>query len=123
MKIYCFGNEFIKEDALAKEIIDELEIPEVQFIRSEQPEELMELEGKIIIMDVVKNIKEVTIIKNIDQLEARGIISLHDFDLGFFLKLLKAIDVVKEVVIIGLPIKGKAKNLAKTVEKTILTLL
>lgn len=103
MKIYCFGNEYIKDDKLAKELADKLKIPNIQFIKCNKIEDILEENGTIYIMDVVKGIKEPTIITDINQLVNRTTISCHDFDLQFFLKLLKGLDRIDKVVIIGLP--------------------
>ena len=33
MKIYCFGNEFIKEDSLAKKLADEIKIKGLSLLK------------------------------------------------------------------------------------------
>ena len=103
MKIYCFGNEYIKNDKLAKELGDNLKIPNIEFIKCDKIEQILEEKGIIYIMDVVKGLKKPTIITNIDMLKNRSTISCHDFDLQFFLKLMKGLDKINEVIIIGLP--------------------
>jgi Ni,Fe-hydrogenase maturation factor len=101
MKILALGNEFIKEDSFAKEIAKSLssehEIVNVkdsfQFldeIRDSNDQEL-------VIIDVVKNLKEVKSLK-IQDLSSSKILTAHDMDAGFFLQLLNP-----NIKIIGLP--------------------
>ncbi|MFC1648838.1 hypothetical protein ACFL1B_05250 [Nanoarchaeota archaeon] len=55
-------------------------------------------------MDVVQGIDEVKLFDDIETFEQHKPSSLHDFDLGFFLKLLKEAGQVKgKVTIIGVP--------------------
>ena len=67
MKIIALGNEFIKEDSLAKEICLELQKEmscEFVFIKdSFQLMEELNSEDKMVIVDVVKDLKEVRKIK------------------------------------------------------------
>lgn len=115
MKVYCFGNEFVKDDALAKEVVDQINLEHVQFIKTDRPEIILEEKDTIVIIDVVKCIKELTIIEDIDVLKERNIVSLHDFDLGFFLKLMKTAGTIQTVHIIGLPMHGDKQELARQV--------
>ena len=110
-KIYCFGNEFVYDDALAKSIVDEISYPGVEFVKSNQPEELMNEEGRIIIIDVVKDIDKVILITDIEQLKSRDLFTLHDFDLGYFLKLMQSMSTLKEVKIIGIPQQGDKEKI------------
>lgn len=105
-KIYCFGNEFIHDDSLAKIIVDEISYPGIEFVKSNQPEDLMNEKGRIIIIDVVKDIDKVILITDIEQLKSRDLFTLHDFDLGYFLKLMQSMSTIKEVRIIGIPQQG-----------------
>ena len=115
MRVYCFGNEFVKEDSLAKKIISNININGIEFKKCNSVEDIDEKDFKrLFIIDVVENINEVIAINDIDRLKDRNIISLHDFDLQFFLKLLRSMDKIKKITIIGLPQKG---NLSKIREK------
>lgn len=109
MKIYCFGNEFLENDSLAKNIVDSIDIEDVEFIKCDDPSEIL-LEEEIIILDVAEGIEDVMLIEDIDQLKNSSITSLHDFDLSFFLKLMKRIDQLKKVKIIAIPMKGDVKD-------------
>ncbi len=103
MKVYCFGNEFMKNDALAKELADKLKVPGVEFVKCDNVEMLFEEKGTIYIMDVVKELKEITIITDLDKFKVGETLTCHDFDLGYFLKLMQKMGSIQEVVIIGLP--------------------
>ena len=117
MKVYCFGNEFLEEDSLAKELADTISISGIEFIKCNDPSEIVLDSGEIIILDVVEGIDEVILIDNIDQLKDNEIMSLHDFDLSFFLKLMKETGQIKKVKIIGIPMKGDKGKIKEAVVK------
>jgi Ni,Fe-hydrogenase maturation factor len=101
VKIFCLGNEFISKDSLAKKIGEQLkEDYNIQNIQSSF--ELMEIlknEDNLIILDVVQNLNEVKLL-SISDLRQDSILSAHDFDAGFVLKLLGE---NKKIKIIGIP--------------------
>lgn len=103
INVLCFGNEFIKGDSLAKKIADELKIPNINFIKCNNPEEVLNYGENLIFLDTIKDITEIKVFDDIDKIESRSIITLHDFDLGFFLKLMKEVGKVNNVRIIGIP--------------------
>ncbi len=115
--VLCFGNEAIKEDMLAKEIADELEIDGIKFVKCSSVDDLLSYSGNVYIMDVAKGLKEVTLIEDIRKLESNKLISLHDFDLGFFLKLMNEIGKIKNVKIIGIPMESNKEDAKKGVMK------
>ena len=87
--VLCFGNEYVHGDTLAKEIADEIEIEGVNFIKCDNVNEVLSHKGELYILDVAKGINEIKIFDDIDKLSVKNIMSLHDFDLGYFLKLMK----------------------------------
>lgn len=111
MKVYCFGNEFIKQDSLAKKLADEIKIKGVEFVKADS---LEGIGGDIVILDVVKGIKDVILLDDIEKIKEFHPISAHDFDIGTELKLRKAIGDIGKVIIIGIPMKG---NIAEIKEK------
>jgi|ETNmetMinimDraft_2_1059921.scaffolds.fasta_scaffold03093_4 Ni,Fe-hydrogenase maturation factor len=116
--ILCFGNEFIKEDSLAKELADEIKLTNINFIKCNSFNEIIECKDKnLFILDVVEDITEVIQIKDINQLKENKLFSLHDFDLGFFLKLMKSLGEIKNISIIGIPQKGNKEVIKKEVIK------
>jgi len=104
-RIYIFGNPLVKEDSLPLKLIDNLrkEFPSLEFKEFDTVEDL-ELEKELNIIDTVKGIKKVEIIENIDKIIVDKIYSLHDFDLGYNLKLLKKMKMIDKVRIFGVPL-------------------
>jgi Ni,Fe-hydrogenase maturation factor len=104
INIFCFGNPYIKEDNLALSLSKKVKLKGFNFISLNNPEQLLDYSNeRIIILDVCKGIKKIQLIKDIDRLEQNKIVSMHDFDLGFFLKLMKSSGKIKTVEIIALP--------------------
>ncbi len=118
MKILCLGNEFIKEDSLAKEIGKELAKEVYGIINIKDSFQLIsELNNnpdEIIILDVAEGIKEVKLLK-IEDLSDNNIITSHDIDAQFILKLFKN----KNISIIGISMNGEVMSIKKNV-KTLL---
>ncbi|MFH1440108.1 MAG: hypothetical protein ABIG89_06065 [Candidatus Woesearchaeota archaeon] len=117
-KIYCFGNEDIKEDAVALELADllnkdsDMKDKNIEFIKCTNPDIFLSKDAEnknIIIIDVVKGIDDIKVIKDINELKNTKISTMHDFDLGTVLKLLKEVGKINEVRIIGIPY-GKKVN-------------
>ena len=115
--IYCFGS-FNKKDSLAWELADELFIKGVYFKKCSRVEDLLGAKGDIYILDVVKGLKQVTIIDDVEKLETGDLVSLHDFDVGFFIKFLKGLRAVNAKVI-GIPYGSKKQKVIKEVETVI----
>lgn len=106
MDIYCFGNEFVPEDKKAKLLADTLKVEGVNFIKCDYPEQLLDkiLAGEhIVILDVVKGIKDTRIFKSIEEFEEMRPGSVHDVDLSFFLHILSKAELMKpdNLTIIG----------------------
>lgn len=115
-KLYVFGNEYLEDDKLSREVSGYLGDCEIIHCRS--PDELLEAEeDEILILDVVKNIEEPIIIDNINQLKINKMMSLHDFDVAYFLKLMQEMGINKKIKIIGIPTKGNSKTIAEKVER------
>jgi Ni,Fe-hydrogenase maturation factor len=111
--VLCYGNEFLKEDSLAKEVADEISIPGVDFIKSDSLNDILSYKAEdIFILDVIKNSDKVILIEDPDQLKAHKMVSLHDFDLAFFLKLMKGLGNLNRVKIIGIPPRGNKQKIS-----------
>lgn len=116
--LYVFGNEFLRDDCFAGIVSENLKDKfSIEHCRS--PDDLLEAKGNIVILDVVKNTKEPILIDDVSKIKTRSLVSLHDFDLGFFLNLMEGMGINKKIKIIGIPMKGNAKEIAKKVEKWI----
>ena len=115
--VLCFGNPDIKEDSLALELANELVIEGYTFIKCTRAELLLEYKNKnIIILDVVKNLKDVREV-SVENIAAEKLFTTHDFDLGHFLKLMKALKLVKNVRIIGIPQSGDREKIKDEVKR------
>ena len=106
--IYIFGNPLIESDSLPIKIASELRIkfPKFKFIIKDPNENLKPKDKSITIIDTVLGIKKVTMLRDIDLIENSGRFTMHDFDLGFNLKLLVKIGELDKdkIFIIGVPV-------------------
>lgn len=104
MKIYVCGNPLLEEDSLPLKLIGKLRErnPDVEFIEFDPTEDLPQ-EKEIVILDTVINAEDVVLIEDIDKFENKKALSLHDFDLGWNLKLAKKVGRIEKVKIIGVP--------------------
>jgi len=117
MKVLVFGNKYLKEDNFAIEVARELKLDNINFIFCESPEQILDLNLKdLIILDVVKNLKDVQLI-DLEDLQENNIVSLHDFDIGFFLKLLQSSGKIENIKIIGIPTKGNKEKIKAKIIK------
>ncbi|MBU0461409.1 MAG: hypothetical protein KJ574_02360 [Nanoarchaeota archaeon] len=119
MRIYCFGNEFVKEDSLAKEIADRMKIKGIEFVRCIEPEELPLEEEELVILDVAEGINNVVVLDDLEMLKTEKCVSCHDLDLSFHLKLLKETGSLKKVKIIAIPQKGDKKKIVEELKKAL----
>ena len=112
--IYVFGNPLVKEDSMPLKLIDRLrkEFPSLLFKEFDTVEDL-DLEKELNIIDTVKGIKKVELIEDIDKIITKKIYSMHDFDLGYNLKLLKKMRMIDKVRIFGIPSNMKEKEAMK----------
>lgn len=117
--ILCFGNPYIKGDSISVQLAKELKTLNYEFIICNYPDELYNYKNldEIYIMDMVKDIKKVELITDLDKLKVHKPISLHDFDVGFFLKLMKATGKLNSIKIIGLPLGVKKEDIKEQVEE------
>jgi len=110
--LYVFGNEFLAEDSFAHEVSKHLH---ANIIPCSSPDTLLDVEGDITILDVVKDIHEPMLLRP-NQIKTRNIVSLHDFDVGFFLNLMKELGNEQNIKIIGIPQEGNAEIIANKVK-------
>ncbi len=111
MKILSLGNEFIAEDSFAKKVCNGMDI-----INVKDSFELMDLlrgGDEIIIIDVVKGLNHVALIRKED-LRQDSILSAHDFDAGFLIELIDP-----NVRIIGVPENGDLNKIREEVQSTL----
>lgn len=122
MRVLVFGNPLAEVDSAALKIAAKLEgkLPGVSFVRFDAAEDL-EKEGKeLVILDAVVGLEKPRFIR-MDELELAAPLSLHGFDLGWTLVLLKKLGKLKKVAIIGVPARQPyAKNI-EAVKKLLLS--
>lgn len=115
--ILCFGS-YVEGDNLAFEIYDSLKgkVQGKNLVKCKTPFELLEYVEKedVIILDVVKGIKEVRIFKNIEEFKKTQTVTIHDMDLGFFIKILETVKKAK-FRIIGVPFGKKRGDVLQDV--------
>ena len=107
MKIYVFGNPLVREDSLPLKLLGRLrkKFPSVDFKEFDTTEDLNDRELDIV--DTVKGIKKVELIEDVDKIITDKIYSMHDFDLGQTLKLMKKMKMIDNVRILGIPMGMK----------------
>jgi Ni,Fe-hydrogenase maturation factor len=104
-KILVFGNPYLEEDNLAVRVGKQLNIKGFEVVLCSKPDELLNHNlNNAVILDVAKGIEKVDFFDDIDSLEFSVIFSLHDFDLIYFLKLLKETGKLEKANIIGIPL-------------------
>jgi len=106
-KVLVFGNPMVKEDSLPVRLIGRLRerFPGIDF-KEFDPSENLEEEGRELnIVDAVEGIMKVALITDIDVIRTQKAVSMHDFDLGHSLKLLKKLGYIDRVKIFGVPMK------------------
>lgn len=116
--VLCFGNEYVDSDSLPKQIADELKIKGVTFLKCNNLNDVLEKTGEVFILDVAKGIDDIKVFDDLSKINAKNITSLHDFDLGYFLTLMKTIGKIEKIRIIAIPIgydKEKAKEELKKI--------
>ena len=123
MEIYVCGNILLEEDSIPLKILPHLKekFRDINFIELD-PTEDMPKKAEMIIIDTVINIDRVEVFEDIDRFNDTKGVSLHDFDLGMSLKLLKKMGVLKKVKIIGVPPKIKKEKAEEEIRKVITSL-
>jgi Ni,Fe-hydrogenase maturation factor len=105
MKFYVMGNFLVEIDSLPVKILPLLkkEMPMHEFIEFDPSEDFQPENKSLNIIDTVLDINKVRLTNDIDKIIVQKAYSLHDFDLGYNLKLLKKFGMIEKVNIIGVP--------------------
>ncbi len=126
IKILVFGNLLVEEDNLALELLPKLkkEFPEIEFIETDSTESLEQFGPELKIIDVSPGIDKIKILdikneKDLEILNTSKIFSMHDFDLGYNLKLLKKLNKIDSAEIICIPMNMKKEKAFEEVKKII----
>ena len=106
MRVLVFGNPLAAIDSAAVKIAARLrgKLPGVQFVRFDAAEDLEKEGSELVILDAVVGLSKPRLI-GLEELELTAPLSLHGFDLGWTLVLLKKMGRVKKATIIGVPAK------------------
>jgi Ni,Fe-hydrogenase maturation factor len=138
--IFCFGNPLVKEDSLPLQLIDELQsaFPDITFRPAYTVEDVedhincknidngdddgdedKEINKELIIIDVVKGIQKISILTDEDIQSCRTQCSLHDFDIGASIQLMKKLGMIKKATIFGIPFGCSKKKVLNALKKLI----
>jgi len=119
-KIYCVGNALLREDRMPLRIMGKLQnkFPKMEFCELD-PSENMPEDKNLTIIDTVVGIDKVEIIRDINHVVTGRVYSLHDFDLGFTLKLMKKAGKLEKIRIIGVPAHMNEKTAIGEVGKAV----
>lgn len=102
----------VRGDSMPLRILGDLaeRLPDVEF-KEFDPNENLDNEGRgLNIIDSVEGIRKVVLITDINSIKVPKVISMHDFDLGYNLKLLKKLGYIDSVKIFGVPMKIRQKD-------------
>lgn len=116
--VYVLGNPVEKSDSLPVKILPRLKkiFPDLNFIYHDPTEEINISDKKeLIIIDTVKCLKRVTVFHDINDFLISPRVTVHDYDLPLNLGILKKLGKVKKITIIGIPKKGKEKQILERI--------
>ncbi len=121
--IYCVGNLLLKEDNTPIKIMGKLQkqFPDIEFKELDPTEDIPE--GTLTIIDTVVGIYDVKIIDDLDIIVSDKAYSLHDFDLGINLKLMKKAGKLDKVQVIGVPQDMTEEKALEEISKLLLNIL
>jgi Ni,Fe-hydrogenase maturation factor len=120
LMVYVAGNPLVREDSIPLRLMKRLQkkFPDLVF-RELEPTDNMPDEKDLTIIDTVIGIDKVTVITDIEKIVTGKVYSLHDFDLGFNLKLMKKMGKLESVSIIGVPPHINEEEALTGIEKTL----
>lgn len=107
---------------MAIEVVKAMKKPaKIDFIHCKSPEEILNYKNheEIFILDISPDVEDVTLIEDMGMLKKRKMFTLHDFDLNFFLKLMKRLGSLRSIKIIALPAKDKGVDRKAIAEKVL----
>jgi len=122
MIVSVFGNPDLEKDNLVVKLFPRLrkEFPKVEF-RVEDPVEGLKppVDKLWMIIDVGQGIDEIKVFDDVDKIEEKRRVSLHDYGLGMELKLLRKIGKIKKLKIIVVPMEMKEEKALEGVIKAL----
>lgn len=118
--ILFFGSESVRGDNLAFKLFEKLKekYKNLNMKKSNNAMDVIDYLGeKLIIIDAVKGIDDVTVFDDITAFKKIKSVSTHDMDLGSVLLMMDAANKVKKVRIIGIPIGSNVSDVILEVER------
>lgn len=117
LRVSVFGNPDLPMDAMPIALLPELRkrFPDIEFIHQDPNEECKPLGDTWWIIDAVKGIDKVRLITEADIIKVNKRVSVHDYDLGMHLTLLKKIYPLLKLRIIGVPMGSKTSDVLRDV--------
>ncbi|MBN1275612.1 hypothetical protein JXA12_04970 [Candidatus Woesearchaeota archaeon] len=100
--VLVFGNPHLKDDSLAVQVAQSLDLADVEFRVTANLNDLLEARYDAI-MDVAYGVPRVVLLDDLSKLREHRMVSLHDYDVAYFLKLMKAMGRLQRVRIIAIP--------------------
>lgn len=124
LRVLVFGNPLLEDDSAALCIAKKLEgtLADVQFVRFDTSEDLEKEGENPVILDVILGIRKPRLI-GLSEILLQKPYSLHDFDLGWNLLLLKKLGKIKNAAIVGVPAKKPTRETVLIARKLLLSLL
>jgi len=113
MKIFVYGSAHEGDDTAFRLAQDLEKVLPYKFVRSMDPTDLMN-EDEVVIMDAVEGIDNVTVFFSPDIISEKKV-SLHDFDIGYFLKLSEQLGERIKVRVLGIPMQGDYNKIKQDV--------
>lgn len=102
-----FGSEHPGDD-LAWRVAEEVELEGILFKRCSRPEDILGYQENdvVYVMDVVEGLGRVRFV-DVGELRENRSVTAHDFDLGFYLKLMAETGDLGKVRVVGIPKDGR----------------
>ena len=103
-KIIVFGNPALPYDNLALKVGEMLRKEGFSVQHLDDPLELLKIDfARCVILDVAYGIDAARLLTDVDRLVLGRLSSLHDFDMAYFLKMMKQLGKLGAVRIIAIP--------------------
>lgn len=115
--IFIVGNPLVKQDGMPLKIMPVLreKLPQFEFVVFEPTRMDIPHNEDLVFVDTVEGLKEVRALNDVSKIQAFKACSLHDFDLGAQLLILKKFGMLGKVKIVGVPAKGKIGEITEKV--------
>lgn len=111
--VLVFGSEHDGDD-LALRVAEEVELEGILFKRCSRPEDILgyRKHDVVYVMDVVEGLDRVRFV-DVGELRENRSVTAHDFDLGFYLKLMAEAGDLGKIRVVGIPKDGRLDEVRK----------